>query len=127
MDTDFTKGNEGNEERRVGRNEWGRNSQSFGRFGRCCGQECPRSGSVAASPLGIAIVQIVRKLRGFSGCAMSREAFGVRGACSRFRARLVIESAGKPGRTPNASRRSIAALPLCVYRVSVVDLLTSGF
>src|SRR5207248_1910361 len=43
--------------------------------------------------------------------AWPREALGVRGACSRFRARRVVESAGKPGRTPNASRNSVAALP----------------
>ena len=71
-----------------------------------------------ASVTCAAIAQHVRKLLGFSGRAMSREAFGVRGACCRFRARLVIESAGKPGHTPNASRRSVAAPLRCVFALN---------
>src|SRR6266568_7864104 len=50
-----------------------------------------------------------------------REAFGVRGACSRFRAWRVVESAGKPGRTPYASRHLVAVAPLCVLRASAFD------
>src|SRR6266542_468718 len=75
-----------------------------------------------ASVTCTAIAQHVRKLLGFSGRAKSREAFGVRGACSRFRARWVIESAGKPERTPNASRRSVAALPRYVICISLLAL-----
>jgi hypothetical protein len=35
----------------------------------------------------------------------------VRGACSRFRARGTVGKRQQAGRTPNASRRSVAALP----------------
>src|SRR5439155_20161345 len=35
---------------RVERKEGGRSFQSLGAFGSCCGQECPRAASVAASP-----------------------------------------------------------------------------
>ena len=35
---------------------------------------------------------------------MSREAFGVRGACSRFRTPQAIRKRQQAGRTPNASR-----------------------
>jgi hypothetical protein len=43
-----------------------------------------------------------------------REAFGVRGACSRFGTRGIQRKRQQAGRTPNASRDSVA--PLTVLR-----------
>ena len=72
-----------------------------------------------------AIVQFARSLRGMFGliprtCGVPREAFGVRGACSRFQTAPPFQQREQAPRTPNASRSSVAALPRCVLRVSAV-------
>jgi hypothetical protein len=40
---------------------------------------------------------------------LTREAFGVRGACSRFQTTPALRQRQQAGRTPNASRSSVAA------------------
>ena len=57
---------------------------------------------------------------------LPREAFGVRGACSRFRTTPALRQRQQAGRTPNASRSSVAALPRCVLGLCVRPSDKSG-
>ena len=69
---------------------------------------------------------------------LPREAFGVRGACSRFRPtpalrqrqpvlRSSTAEGGQAGRTPNAARNLVAALSRCILRVLGVRPLNHCF
>jgi len=81
-------------------------------------------GAVRDSPANLcpAITEIVRKLRESAGSKL-REALGVRPACRRLGRAHPFESGSKLHALQTLTRRSVAALPRCVGRVSAVPLV----